>query len=81
MTCKELIDFLDRYHAGELEEGTRERFEQHLNACPPCKDYLESYQATIELGRRVCCDEHEVPKGMPEDLVAVILKEIDNSSK
>ena len=76
MTCKELIDFLDRFEAGDLEPGTQDRFRQHLDDCPPCMEYLDSYRATIAIGRKACCDDRDLPEGMPEGLVAAILKAV-----
>ena len=74
MTCEELIGFLDRYLAGELDDETSARFAGHLDSCPACRDYLDGYEATIRLGHRVCCDEDGGGlEGAPEDLVQAIL--------
>jgi len=75
MTCREFVDFLMAYLDGELPEGQRGVFEGHLVDCPPCKDYLETYRETVELGRRVCCGaDAPVPEDVPESLVRAILE-------
>ena len=74
MTCKELYEFLERYVAGKLPDVTAEEFSRHLEACPPCADYLDCYRKTIELGRGACCDEANPPDKMPDALVQAILK-------
>lgn len=75
MTCKEFIDFLMAYIEGELEPEAATVFEQHMQLCSPCVDYLESYRKTVELGRMVCVeDDADVPDDVPEGLVKAILE-------
>ena len=74
MTCRELIGFLADYLSGELPAEERRLFEEHLADCPDCVAYLETYEATIRLGKdafpgvqdRGCADA-------PEELVVAIL--------
>jgi anti-sigma factor RsiW len=44
-----LLDFLDN----ELPEERRRHIEAHLQFCPPCLAYLETYKVTIQLTRRL----------------------------
>jgi len=72
LSCRELVDFLMRYLDDELPEGERTVFEGHLEACPPCQVYLDTYRETVALGR--CCGEDEpVPAEAPDALVRAIL--------
>ncbi len=73
MTCRELADFLMAYLDGELADGERSVFEEHLQLCPPCVDYLESYRACVKAGREVCREEDAAPEGAPEALIQAIL--------
>jgi anti-sigma factor RsiW len=74
MTCRELIDFLLDYLEGTLAEVERARFDAHLAECPDCVAYLESYAATIRLGRAACAEpEAGPPPEVPEELVRAIL--------
>lgn len=73
MTCRELAEFLMAYLDGELEEPERQVFDQHLDLCPPCKDYLTTYRECVEAGRRVCRSEDAPPEGAPEELIQAIL--------
>jgi anti-sigma factor RsiW len=74
MTCREVIDFLMAYLAGELSARERGEFEQHLAECPDCSAYRESYEETIKLGKAVFTDpEALVPQDVPEELVQAIL--------
>lgn len=75
MTCREVADFLLDYSSGELSDGVRGRFEQHLTRCPNCREYLAQYQTAVDLGRRAFDDERAEASsaGIPDDLVAAIL--------
>ena len=53
ITCRELVELLIDFVSDELPEGHRARVEQHLAHCPPCVAYLESYQLTIKMTRRL----------------------------
>jgi anti-sigma factor RsiW len=74
VTCREFADFIVDYLSGELPEGTRSQFEQHLKVCTNCVKYLAGYKATIELGRAAFDDpDAPAPEHVPEDLVQAIL--------
>jgi predicted anti-sigma-YlaC factor YlaD len=74
LTCRELIEFLDDYIDGSLEEHLVCRFRQHLDACPPCRDYLESYRGTVRLLGCVCPEpDGAVPEDVPDHLVRAVL--------
>lgn len=77
--CKKCIEFLADYLDGELPEEQRAEFEMHLNLCPPCREYLDSYRETIKVTRQCMCDhpgredDCQTPPKMPESLVQAIL--------
>jgi anti-sigma factor RsiW len=74
ITCRELIDFLDRHIDGDLSPGEKTEFERHLAVCPPCRSYLETYRETIRLGKAAYASpEAAPPDDVPEDLVKAIL--------
>ena len=62
LTCREVIGLLMEYLEQTLEADVVEHFETHLERCPPCRAYLNTYQKTRELTGQVT----RVP--MPEDL-------------
>ena len=74
MKCRECVEFLMAYLDGELPAEQAAHFEVHLEKCPPCKAYLETYKRTVELekslGRSLC---GTLPK-VPEELIKAILK-------
>jgi anti-sigma factor (TIGR02949 family) len=71
MTCEEAFAFLAAYLDQELDGDTRATFEEHLALCPPCIDYLDTYKATIRLGKDACAED--APQEIPEALVQAIL--------
>lgn len=88
MTCRELIDFIMDYLAGELDEETRREFARHLEGCAACRDYLASFKATVRIGKGLAlpadpAGDAGAPKAgarseaerdaLPEELVQVIL--------
>jgi anti-sigma factor RsiW len=73
MKCREFTEFLMAYLDGELPEGERSAFDFHLHGCQSCVDYMESYQATVALGRAACSEDAAVPDDVPEGLVQAIL--------
>ncbi len=73
MNCREFVDFLMAYLDGELSDAERSAFEQHMQACPPCVTYLETYGETVRLGGLCGEPEGPVPDEVPEQLVAAIL--------
>ena len=77
MTCREFVEFLDRFVNGDLSPDEAAEFERHLAVCASCVRYLESYRQTIRLAREALAghgdqDVTKVP-AVPEELVAAIL--------
>jgi anti-sigma factor RsiW len=74
LTCREFADFLMAYDDGELPPAERARFDAHLDECPDCVAYLQSYRATIALGKQAFADEDAAAADeVPEQLVQAIL--------
>jgi anti-sigma factor RsiW len=74
MTCREFVDFLMGYLEEDLPVRQRVTFEAHMDDCPSCVRYLETYRETVRLGREICRDpDGPVPAEVPEGLVQAIL--------
>jgi anti-sigma factor RsiW len=74
MSCRDFLEFLSQYLAGELPAAGRSEFEAHLVECPECVAYLDTFQMTIRLGKIAYTDpEFEWPEEPPEELVHAIL--------
>ncbi|MDH3212524.1 MAG: anti-sigma factor [Myxococcales bacterium] len=74
MNCREFVDFLMDYLDDTLPGRQRAALAEHMDECPDCEVYLETYRETVRLGRRICRDpEGPVPEDVPEGLVEAIL--------
>ena len=74
MTCRELVQFLMEYLSDELPAEQRAAFDAHLTECPQCVAYLQSYKATVRIGKEVFKHPDEtVPDEVPQQLVQAIL--------
>jgi len=72
LTCRELVNLLAGYFAGELDAETCSAFEGHLAACRDCVTYLLSYAVTIRLARAAYVDDRAWVR-VPEKLVQAVL--------
>lgn len=74
MTCQQFIEFLMRYLDGELTGEERQIFEEHLEKCPPCVAYLDTYRQTIRFSQFACAARDDEPcAAIPERLVQAIV--------
>lgn len=71
MTCQEIIDFLMAYLDGELPSSQRRVFEEHIDECNCCEQFMASYRRTVSLARS--CSEVQGPIKPPEALIKAIL--------
>jgi anti-sigma factor RsiW len=75
VTCAEIIDFLMAYVDGDLPAEQQAIFAHHLEICPACQNYLDSYRQTLLLSKQAC-DEVALPQNcapIPADLVKAII--------
>jgi anti-sigma factor RsiW len=72
-TCRQFIEFLDDYVAGELAPERRDAFARHLSLCASCTAYLESYRITIAAARGAT---HTAIEDVPADVLTAILATI-----
>lgn len=49
VTCRDATDLLLDFITGELSAETNTEFEKHLEVCPDCVAFLNTYKKTIEL--------------------------------
>jgi anti-sigma factor RsiW len=49
LTCQELVELVTEYLEDALPQRDRDRFEEHLLACPPCQAHLAQVRETIRI--------------------------------
>jgi anti-sigma factor RsiW len=75
MNCRECSEFILRYLEGELAADEHSSFELHMDRCPPCRRYVDQYQATVKAGKAACADgDAPGPGDVPEELIQAILQ-------
>jgi anti-sigma factor RsiW len=75
MNCSDLITkFLNGYLDGSLPAGTLADFEHHLDVCPSCVAYLQTYRETIAM--TAAAGRAQRPGDVPEELVRAILASV-----
>ena len=62
LTCRDVIDLLVDYLEQSLPPETLEGFDRHLDQCPVCVAYINTYRKTRELTGEV------TRVAMPEDM-------------
>ena len=78
MTCRELAELLCDYVAGELDAELQETVRRHLEECGTCVHFVESYQLTIHISRRL--PPAEMPPHLLERIRAALEAEQNNIS-
>jgi anti-sigma factor RsiW len=68
ITCRELVELVTEYFEGALPAADSRRFERHLVACPPCREYLSQLRDTIAAVGAL--REDDVPPAAKEELLA-----------
>jgi anti-sigma factor RsiW len=49
LTCRELVELVTDYFEGALSVRDRQRFDEHILSCPPCRAHLDHMRQTIRL--------------------------------
>ncbi|MFT7464083.1 MAG: anti-sigma factor RsiW [Pseudohongiellaceae bacterium] len=75
MTCQQFSDFIRAWLDGELSEGQRSSFDEHMALCSECAQYLDNYREAMELGKSAYLplDAEALHAEVPEDLVQAVL--------
>lgn len=47
MDCEESLPLLSEYHAGALDDSTREGVREHLDCCPPCDGVYHDVETIV----------------------------------
>jgi ribose 5-phosphate isomerase A len=74
MTCKETIEILADYLEATLSSDVNRELERHLQACPPCRAYLNTYRKTAELAGQV--GRQEMPEEMKRHVREFLLAQL-----
>ena len=51
--CRQIADLLVDYLDGSLPRHTRELIDFHIEGCPPCVAFINTYRGTIDAARKL----------------------------
>lgn len=67
MSCKEVVELVTDYLEGRMPAAETERFDAHIQICPPCLSYLDQMRMTLRALGSI--PEESIPAGAREDLL------------
>jgi anti-sigma factor (TIGR02949 family) len=73
-SCRRVFDLLSEFVDGELSPEERASLSLHLQACPPCEEFLKTFEAARALGRE--CLLENMPIELKDRLRAYLRERI-----
>ena len=73
-TCKQIADLVLGYLNNQLSPRIKRDFEQHLDICPDCVSFLQTYKKTVELTGAV--NPVEMPAKVRDNILSFLRKRI-----
>jgi anti-sigma factor RsiW len=70
MECRRIAELLGDYLEGTLPKRTAELLEWHIDACPPCVAFVNTYRGTVNVTRAL--RDVEIPSELKARLLAVL---------
>lgn len=74
--CEQCVDLLLDYLEGALDEETQTRLDEHLAACPPCVNFMQTYRQSAELTAGLKDRRVDVPAEVQERIKSFLHQEI-----
>lgn len=76
MDCQQLVDLVVDYLDGDLGRDKEQRLETHLDDCPECVEFLDSYRQTGTVCRRAL--KIEMPAPLQSTLLEFLRSELQS---
>ena len=70
LECRQIAELLGDYFDGSLPRETRELIDFHIDGCPPCVAFLNTYKGTMDATRRL--PDVPIPTELKSRLLAVL---------
>jgi hypothetical protein len=68
--CRRIAELLSDYLEGTLPGPTRELIDFHIDGCPPCVAFVNTYRGTIQAARTL--DDVVIPTELKKRLLSVL---------
>ncbi|MFC1852928.1 anti-sigma factor family protein [candidate division CSSED10-310 bacterium] len=79
MNCKEIMKKISEYVDGELNEQDCQSIKEHINNCPACQTFIQSFSNTIELCKDLL--KADIPPETRQRLHQRLKEEYQNRSR
>ncbi|HXH84659.1 MAG TPA: zf-HC2 domain-containing protein [Candidatus Tectomicrobia bacterium] len=73
--CRQIAELLGDYLDGSLSQRLRDLIDFHVDGCPPCVAFMNTYRGTIDAARALRGREVEIPVELKKRLLAVVRSE------
>jgi hypothetical protein len=70
LECRKIAELLGDYLDGTLPKPTVELIEWHVDGCPPCIAFINTYRSTVRATSRL--GDVEIPRELKQRLLAVL---------
>jgi anti-sigma factor RsiW len=70
LECRQIAELLGDYFDGSLPRETRELIDFHIDGCPPCVAFLNTYKGTMDATRKL--PEEPIPSELKKRLLTVL---------
>ena len=70
MDCRKIAELLGDYLEGTLPKRTAELLERHIDGCPPCVAFVNTYRGTVNATRALA--DVPIPVELRKRLLAVL---------
>ena len=68
--CRQIADLLGDYLDGTLPRSTRDLIDFHVDGCPPCVAFINTYRGTVDATRKL--PDVAIPSELKKRLLAVL---------
>lgn len=75
-TCEDCVDLLFDYLDSNLDPETLKQLSEHFAACPPCVNFLKTYQSCLSMQQRLRDQEVKIPMEMETRLKSFLKNEL-----
>lgn len=68
--CRQIVKLLADYLDGSLDPSTARSLQAHLDGCPPCIAFVNTYRGTVKAARVL--PEADIPSELKDRLVSFL---------
>ncbi|MBL8233549.1 MAG: zf-HC2 domain-containing protein [Bryobacterales bacterium] len=78
MSCKEIFEMLSQYLDRELPAEVCDCMETHIEACPPCVEFVQTLEKTVRICRTMQAQRKPaaIPPELREELLAAYQRSV-----